>query len=265
MMAAERRAEVDHRPPGEHAVVRAERHHQQHRQERHVRARRAGTDHEGRLPGVLRPGRRRRRVHATTRTATSTTVELARSTSALPDDPPHVRPASPADQHRSARQHRADVDLRRGRPARDATRTRSNNVTTLHLRPRDADEHDHVPRHRRRDAGLRCARAAAERDGPARSHDDARVRRQPQRDEADERARRGDDGDVRRSRQPDVGDRPDRHDAHDVQRPEPADHVHRPPRSRRRRSNTTTAACPTASPTSSARGSRSRTPSRACR
>ena len=115
---------------------------------------------------------------------------------------------------------------------------------------------------------VRYARPPAQRDRPARPHDDARVRRGSERDDADQRARRGDDGDLP-SRQSDVGDdaadgaAPNQH--HDLRRLQPADDrsptasAHDNDRLRRARRPDA------ASPTSSVRASRSRTRSRACR
>ena len=190
------------------------------RQERRVRARRAGADHQGR--------RRRRssgsgsigRPTTCTRTTPNgdlTTVDAAarpRLGSAIvhytydaapPDRRPSTRAATPRARRRTTRTGGLQTDT-------DAIGQRHQ----LHVRPGDAHDHDDTyPGHGRRDADVRRAGAAAQRDRSARPHDHARVRREPERDEADERARRGDDRDIRRARQPDVGHRPARDDAHD--------------------------------------------------
>ena len=161
VMAATGELQVDQGPPGQHAVVRAERHHQQHRQERHVRARRAGADHEGRLPGVLRPGRRRRPSTRTTPPAISTTVDAGDGPEPyFRIDAPHVRrPAPPADQHvdpngNTVRTSTYDAN---GRLATD--KDALNNVTSYTYDLDDADDTRRRIRHGRRDADVRRARA----------------------------------------------------------------------------------------------------------
>ena len=266
-MAASGELQVDHGPPGEHADVRAERHHQQRGQERDVRARRAGTDHEGRL---------RRRSSASDaddyqyaydaagdlvdRASCRRTGRLVRSCTTPTTPAPAADDASTRAATRRARRPTTPTGGSR------RTRTRSNNVTSYAYNLATRTTTTTFPDTGVRDAGVRRAGAAAERDRPARPHDHARVRREPERDRADERARRGDDRDLRRARQPDVDDRSDSGRPHttyndfnlpiDVRgraRPRDDDRIRRPRTCRR------------ASPTSSGRGSRSRTRSRACR
>ena len=227
----------------------------------------AGADHARSTTRRSSATDQRRRRNTVRRRRRSDRRSSCRRTEYVADDlAPHLRPAP------AAHDRRPDAATRRGRrrttPTAGSRPTRTRSTTyQLRLQPRDADR----PRRRSRTTGVVTQTFDARglllsetnQLGHTTTHEYDANRNETKRTNA---RRRGDDRDLRRPRQPDVGDRrPTGTTAHDLRRLQPADRVRRTASGTTRRSTTTIAMCRSASPTSSERGSRSRTRSRACR
>ena len=223
-MAASGELQVDHGSPGQHAVVRAERHHQQHR----ARASTFERDAQGRITKVDYAAVLRHRHFESAEYAYAYDAQRRSDDGATCRQRRTWAPRSsttPTTQHRllttsrPARQPGAHVDLRRRTGGCATDKDALEQRHQLRVRPRRRGP----PRRRIPDTGVVTQTFDArglllsETDqlGHTTTHEYDANRNETKRTNA---ARRGDDRDLRRARQPDVGDRPARDDAHDVQR-----------------------------------------------